>query len=48
MIVRRSAKMKVRQLGGPRFDIVQIEVYWLFWIIPIYTRERIVKTNAMG
>lgn len=46
MIMRRSAKMITRQLKGPRFDVVQIETYWLLGFIPIYTRERIIRTNA--
>lgn len=51
MIVRRSATMKKRaafsgKRPGPQHaEIVLIEIYWLFWIIPIYYRERITGTS---
>lgn len=34
-----------RQLPGVYVELVRVETWWLLWIIPLYSRETILRTN---
>lgn len=53
MIVKKTVKLYKRQRkswkDGPpaeaHLEIVQLEIFWLLLLIPVYTRERVFKSS---